>query len=302
MALDVAAAERAMDAKIAMPLGLDVTTAAEGILRIAVTSMSYAVKAVTTERGLDVGQFAMVVYGGAGPLHASAIAREIGIRHVIVPSSPGHFSAYGMLFGDLRYDYVRSCFHRLAAASFDELEKLYAGMETEGRDAIAQSAVAPKEIVVERAADMRYVGQEHAVTVELPAVHFQRQDRGAIKHQFDTLHAQRYGTSAPGEPAEIVSLRMTVTGMMNKPPRPTVAEGDATPSPGAVRRVKDVYFHGHGFVPTTVYARSALESGNRVAGPALVEEHASTTVVAPGDALVVDAFGNLVIAIGSDRQ
>ena len=122
MKLDVVAAERAMKTRIAEPLGIDVMEAAEGILRIAVTAMSYAVKGVTTERGLDAGKFTMIVYGGAGPLHAAAIAREIGIRRVLIPLSPGHFSAYGMLFSDLRRDYVRSCFQKLASAPFDVIE------------------------------------------------------------------------------------------------------------------------------------------------------------------------------------
>ena len=124
MPLDREAATRAMQ-NVAAPLGLDPVKMADGILRIAVTSMSHAVKAVTTERGLDAGAFTMVVYGGAGPLHASAIAREIGIRRVLIPFSPGHFSAYGMLFSDLRYDYVRSLFRRLDEVSFEELEAIY---------------------------------------------------------------------------------------------------------------------------------------------------------------------------------
>ena len=160
MKLDVAAARRAMQEKLATPLGLDITQAADGILRIAVTAMSYAVKAVTTERGLDAGSFLMVVYGGAGPLHASAIAREIGIKQVLIPFAPGYFSAYGMLFSDLRYDYVRSCFRKLEEVSFEEIEELYSSMEEEGQDAISTSAIRPEAIVVERAADMRYVGQD----------------------------------------------------------------------------------------------------------------------------------------------
>src|SRR4029453_16106085 len=164
--LNLKAAERAMWEKIAEPLRMDALQAADGILRIAVTTMSYAVKAVTTERGLDVGGFTMAVYAGAGPLHASAIAREIGIRRVLIPYSPGYFSAYGMLFSDLRYDYVRSCFRRLATVDFAELEALYPAMEGEGTAAVEGSAVRPESIVLERAADMRYVGQEHAVTVE----------------------------------------------------------------------------------------------------------------------------------------
>ena len=196
----------------------------------------------------------MVTYGGAGPLHASAIAREIGISRVLIPFSPGHFSAYGMLFSDLRYDYVRSCFRRLADASFDESEAFYDGMEREGRAAIDASAVRPEQISIERAADMRYVGQEHAVTVELPDAVFRARDRAAIKRHFDAVHEQRYGTSAPQEPAELVSLRATISGTMPKPPQLPVARGDATPGADAVRIEKPVYF-GDGFKPTKVYLR-----------------------------------------------
>ncbi|MGB9061562.1 MAG: hydantoinase/oxoprolinase family protein, partial [Pseudolabrys sp.] len=302
MKLDVAAARRAMQEKLATPLGLDITQAADGILRIAVTAMSYAVKAVTTERGLDAGSFLMVVYGGAGPLHASAIAREIGIKQVLIPYAPGYFSAYGMLFSDLRYDYVRSCFRKLEEVSFEEIEELYSSMEEEGQDAISTSAIRPEAIVIERAADMRYVGQEHAVTVELPSQFFEEKNRDAIKRRFDEVHAIRYGTSAPKEPADLVSLRTTVLGTMRKPPRHTVYEGKEQPPKEALRTTKDVFFRSHGFVSTPVFKRGELRSGNRVNGPALIEEHASTTVVQPGDVLTVDGLGNLQILIGSEHK
>src|SRR5262244_1774472 len=159
MQLDVAAAEAAL-ARLAKPLGMDVTAAADGILRIAATAMSYAVKGVTTERGFDAGDFVLVAYGGAGPLHAVDVAREIGMRTVIVPPAPGVFSAFGMLFSDLRYDFVRTSLMRLDDASFDHLEKVYGELEQQGRDAISAASVAPHRIVIKRAADMRYVGQE----------------------------------------------------------------------------------------------------------------------------------------------
>jgi N-methylhydantoinase A len=299
MPLDKEAA-RAAIANVATSLELDEVKMADGILRIAVTAMSHAVKAVTTERGLDAGSFTMVVYGGAGPLHASAIARELGIRRVLIPFSPGHFSAYGMLFSDLRYDYVRSCFRRLNEVSFAELEAIYAEMDKEGRAAIADSTVKPSEIKVSRAADMRYVGQEHAVTVDLPDNYFEQKDREGIKAHFDQVHAQRYGTSAPEEPADLVSLRLTVTGLMKKPSPRQVAEGARKPEKDALLRSKEVYFReSAGFVPTPVYKRTSLRRGNEIEGPALIEEHASTTVIAPGDRMTVDAFANLVIAIGS---
>jgi N-methylhydantoinase A len=149
---------------------------------------------------------------------------------------------------------------------------------------------------------MRYVGQEHAVTVDLPLSYFEKADRDGIKKHFDELHAVRYGTNAPLEPAELVSLRVTVSGVMLKPPRERIAGGDERPAAAALRGHKQVYFRAAGGrVQTPVYVRTELRAGNRISGPALIEEHASTTVLAPNDALVVDDFGNLDIAIGSDR-
>ena len=303
MRLHDAAAEAALRTDVAEPLGLDLTAAADGILRIAATAMSYAVKGVTTERGLDVGDFALVAYGGAGPLHAADVARELGIRRVIVPDAPGVFSASGMLFADLRHDFVRTWFVRLEQAPFDELERIYGEMEAQGRRAMAGTSVTPHAVIVKRAADMRYVGQEHAVTVDLPLPLFAAADRAGIKRCFDAMHELRYGTSAPDERAEIVSLRTTVTGVMGKPPRTTIKAGDATPVAAASTGARPVYFReAGGFVDTRTFARAALLAGNRIDGPALVEEHASTTVLGPDDALEVDALGNLVIAVAGRRS
>ena len=297
MALDVAAAEAAIADKIGTPLGLSTIEAAQGILRIGVTAMSHAVKAVTTERGLDASDFAMVAYGGAGPLHACNIAREIGIRKVIVPRSPGHFSAFGMLFSDLRYDYVRSRFTRLADADFADLEAVYAELEAEGLAEIEKVSVAPQRVVISRGADMRYVGQEHSVTVDLSTNLFANEDRAAIKERFDAVHDVRYGTCAPNERSEIVSLRVTVTGMLEKPILEEIDTGDTAPPAAADTGMRAVRF-GEDALDTATWNRAALLAGNRIDGPALIEEHASTTVLHPGDSLEVDPFGNLVISIG----
>lgn len=298
MKLDRAAAEQAIEEHVAKPLGLSLLDAADGIIRIAVTSMSYAVKGVTTERGLDAGSFVMAVYGGAGPLHASAIARELGIRKVLIPFAPGYFSAYGMLFSDLRYDYVKSCFKKLATAEFGEIEALYAAMEEQGRRELANSRNAYSRVDVVRYADMRYVGQEHAVTVELDRKLFDAQDRAAIKAAFDEVHLQRYGTSAPKEAAELVSVRATLIGRMTNP-EPGQFDKRSTGTVDAARaRVTKVHFHGKGLVDAPVYTRDLLLCDDRIEGPALIEERASTTVVQPGDRLTVDRFGNLNLDIG----
>jgi N-methylhydantoinase A len=299
MPLDLKAAEGAL-ARVAKPLGMDAIAVADGILRIAATAMSYAVKGVTTERGFDAGDFALVAYGGAGPLHAVEVAREIGIRKVIIPGAPGVFSAFGMLFSDLRYDYVRTFLTRLEEAPFDKIEALYTVLEDEGRAAIANASVKPQKVTIRRAVDMRYVGQEHAVTVEVPLTVFKKRDRDEIKRLFDAMHELRYGTSAPQERAEIVSLRSTVTGVMRKPSQATIREGQRKP-PAAASNGKRQVFFGTGFVPTPTLRRVELLAGNRINGPALIEEHASTTVLMPGDACEVDAYGNLVIAVGGAR-
>jgi N-methylhydantoinase A len=277
-----------------------VTAAADGVLRIAATAMSYAVKGVTTERGLDAGDFALVAYGGAGPLQAVQVAREIGIRKVIIPLAPGVFSAFGMLFSDLRYDFVRTALMRLDEAPFDRIEKIYRELEAQGREAIANTSVKPQKVVVKRAADMRYQGQEHAVTVDLPDAVFKRRDRKAIKRLFDEMHELRYGTSAPQENAEIVSLRATVTGLMKKPAPAKIRRGTAAVPKAAFTGKRRVYVGGS-FRLAPTYRRAALLAGNKISGPALIEEHASTTVLLSGDRCEVDAYGNLVIAVGRAR-
>ena len=299
MKLDVAAAERALQ-RVAKPLGMSVTEAADGILRIAATTMSYAVKGVTTERGLDAGDFVLVAYGGAGPLHAVAVAREIGIRNVIVPGAPGVFSAFGMLFSDLRYDYVRTHLMQLSDAPFNEIEAVFRDLEKQGRAAIAATSVRLHQIVVKRALDMRYVGQEHPVTVDLPMSVFKKQDRKAIKKYFDDDHMQRYGTSAPDERAEIVSLRTTVTGLMKKPPQEKIRKGGSAPPKAAFTGKRPVSFGGR-FRDAPTYRRAELLAGNKISGPALIEEHASTTVLMPGDRMAVDAYGNLVIKVAGAK-
>ena len=298
MRLDVGGVERALAVRVADPLGLDLTAAADGILRIATTKMSHMVRWVTTERGLDAADFTLVAYGGAGPLHAAMVARELRIAKVVIPRAPGHFSAYGMLVADLRRDFVRTWFTPLAEASFPAMEEIYAEMERLGRAAVRRSEVAVAGITVQRSADMRYVGQEHAVTVELAAELFQAEDREGIKRRFDAVHETRYGYSAPGERAEIVSLRSAIAGLMRKPAFEPIAAGAADPPASAVRGSRAVFFAEAGRrVDTPIYERAALLADNRIAGPALIEEYASTTVVHPGDVVTVDAFGDLVIEI-----
>jgi N-methylhydantoinase A len=299
MKLDKRAASDAMREKIGLPLGMTDIEAAAGILRIAAAAMSHAVKGVTTDRGLDPGAFpTLFAYGGAGPLHASMVARELRIPQVVIPTAPGHFSAFGMLLSDFRRDLVQSRFVRLADVNLEDLKRWFADLESLGTSAVADAKLDVRRVVIARSLDMRYVGQEHAVTVDVPLSSFSKGGKEAIRRHFDELHEERYGRGSPEEPVEIVSIRSAVTGVMKHPRLAEIARGKPAPSKEAMTGERRVFFGGKGWTKCRTYKRSELRAGNQIAGPALIEEHASTTVLEPGDAMKVDAHGNLVISIG----
>jgi N-methylhydantoinase A len=298
MRLDLESAQNALRQHIAEPLGMSLEEAAEGIIRIAASTMSSVVKRVTTERGLDARDFPMVAFGGAGPLHAVLVARELQMPKVIIPNAPGHFSAYGMLVADLRRDYVKTRFLPLEQLDFDLVNNLCSEMEHQGQAEIRQAAVRVGDIHIERALDMRYVGQEHAVTVEIPTQVFDQGNKAEIKRLFDAVHLQRYGYSSDAEKAEIVSIRTSVVGQMPKPVLATLPPGSMQPKDAATTR--PIYFSAEvGWQDAPVYQRDRLQAGNRIEGPCLIEEYASTTVVMPGDRVDVDRFGNLIIEVNN---
>jgi N-methylhydantoinase A len=300
MTLDEAAARAAVATDVAEPLGMDLTAAADGIVRIAVTAMSHIVRRAAAARGFEAADLVLIAYGGAGPLHAVEIARELGIRRVIIPNAPGVFSAAGMLHADLRYDGVRTWPVRLDDVSFDDFNRLYDEMEDAGRRTIA-ATVTPEEVTVSRAADMRPAGQERTITVALPMEAFEDRDRDAIRRRFDETHLARRGAAAPAGRVEIVNLRTAVTGIMAKPVFAEITRGSVALPKAARTGARQVWFEGHGFVDTRTFARDALVAGNRIKGPALIEELGSATLLAPGDALEVDRFGHLGIAIGKRK-
>lgn len=296
MKLDVERARTAIEQHVARPLGMSVEAAADGIIRIAASSMANVVKRVTTERGLDARDFPIIAIGGAGPLHAVLIARELRIAQVIIPNAPGHFSAYGMLVANLRRDFVQTMFTGLDRIDFDTMEALHADMEAQGKADMGQDDRQLQGITITRSADMRYVGQEHAVTVELPPRVYESRDLAVLKEYFDAEHLKRYGFSSPEQSADIVSIRSSVAGIM---PKPDLQPVD-TRAPGTGLQPiahHPVYFGADGFTDTPVYSRETLRAGDRITGPALIEETATTTVLTPGDELSVDRLGNLIIDV-----
>lgn len=301
MSLDGRAAKNAVDLQVAGPLGLTVERAASGMIAIAVASMANAVRAVTTERGLDPRDFTLVAYGGGGPPHAVAVARELSVGRVIIPVSPAHFSAFGMLLADVRRDYVQTHFQLWADMSMDELEVMYRELEQEGVRELEAIGIPANQTVFERAADMRYVGQEHAVAVSTPANVGSEEARQSIKAAFDQAHELRFSHSAPEEPAQLVSLRVSVIGHMSKPTLPRVPQGTATPPTEARRASRPaIVDESERATDCPVFDRMLLLAGNIIDGPAIIEEPASSTFMGSGDRATVNEYGHLVIDLGAE--
>jgi N-methylhydantoinase A len=297
MRLDRNMAETVLRERLAVPLGVNLERAASGMLQVATSAMANVVRHVTLERGLDPRDFTLVAYGGGGPLQAASVAKELSIRTVVIPQAPGHFSALGMLMADLRRDYVQTLFARLDDLEMYELEDHFRKLEAEGRQDLERSGIAADRIVFERAADMRYIGQEHAVAVRMPANVADETARKEVKRLFDEAHEQRYSHSAPEESADMVSLRVSAIGRLGKPRFSKIPQGEPTPPRAALRSTRSVIFDGHGEVKAAVFDRTKLLQGNVINGPAIIEEAASTTVVEPGDTVTVNAYGHLVMQL-----
>jgi N-methylhydantoinase A len=275
IALDEAAAAGAIDALGARLHGLDRLRLAEGIVQIAVARMVSAIKEISIARGFDPRDFALLAYGGAGPMHAALIAAELEIPRVIVPPGPGNFSALGSLISDLRHDHVRTRLLDLRRASFADVTATFGEMEGEARARLAGEGIAPDDMTTQRTLGMRYIGQSWELAVRVPD---SLESIAALEALFRRAHERRYGFQHEG-PAEVVTFRLTAIGRVAKPSLPTVG-ADGTLD-GAIIERRDVYFDG-AWVAVPVYARERLAADVAFAGPALVEEMGAVTVVPPG--------------------
>ena len=221
---------------------------------------------------------------------------------------PGHFSAYGMLLTSLRRDYAYTHIMRLAEADLGKLEEECRRMEAEGHAALRGMPVVLKNVRSIRTADMRYAGQEHTVTVPLPADLTAPCTGGTIKQSFDTAHSQQFSHAAPDQEAELVTIRVAVLGELHKPELTRIAKGGAKPPESTRRGSRKVLYAGEqARVDAIVYDRKHLLAGNVIKGPAVIDEHASTTVIGPHERLQVNEFGHLVIEVryeqsGSERS
>ncbi len=293
MALDRAAATKQMEDRIAKPLKISTDEAARAIVQIAIAKMSLAVREVSVEKGYDPRDFVLVASGGGGPPHAVAIARELFIPTVIVPRFPGHFSALGMLMADERHDLVRTYLAELGVADFDRIRTTAADMIEEAYRLLGRRDGVNCQILF----DLRYVGQEFTLPVPVTPEQLAKSDRKAIRQSFDDLHEQRYAHHATDEMVELINIRLVALGQRSKLALPEMAkEGTLAP-----RETRKVVFDKGGAVDCPVYDRLKLKPGDKVKGPAVVSEYASTTLIHPEDSFSVANTGELIITVGQAK-
>ena len=295
--LDRSRAEAVVEREVAAPLSVDLFAAAAGVFRVATSQIAEAIRTVTTERGSDPRDYALVAFGGGGPLHAAAVARELGIGRIVVPRHPGLFSARGIATADFAHDYIQSILRPVADM---RLEEAIAGMETLLRRAAADldAEGIPSDCrELSHAFDLRYVGQTTEITVPVQGgAELLQEGFRAVAARFHRLHERLYSYSVPEEPVELVNLRLHAVGRVGTLPLPAMASEASGAKPVGERAV--LLPAGGGLRPVPVYRRDRLAPGDSIAGPALVEEPSSTTVVLEFMTAEVDNFGNLVL--GSD--
>lgn len=264
---------RAAIAALAERIGLSVEETAAGIVRIVDAQMAKVLRIVTVERGLDPREFAMVAFGGNGPLHGCALAEELGIRRVIVPRDPGVFSAHGLLVADLRANFVRPVLRETGEVNGDMLDALFDELEREGRSALHEQGAQERGMRFAREYDARYRGQSFELDVEHEG------DTAAIARRFHEKHERRYGYSVAGEAVELVNARLTAIGRLA--PLRIAEQAAHTGSSPAQTGERDVWMGG-AFVTTPVFARDRLALHAVIAGPALIEQYDTCTYVPPG--------------------
>jgi N-methylhydantoinase A len=284
--IDLAAAERAVLTDVAEPFGLSVQDAAARIVEVVNSNMAQALRIVSVERGHDPREFSLIAFGGAGPVHAVALAEELGIPEVIIPPAPGAFSALGLVATDLKRYYARTLYADLGQVDPVRVADGFAAMEAAGAAMLEAASVPAGRRGLIRFADVRYRRQAYELTLPVEAGPVTRAMLDRLAAAFHEKHEQTYGHANPAEAVQLVNLRLTAVGRL---PDLTLAQvGD----PATARvRTREVWFAASGAVPADVHWRNGLASGAAIAGPAIIEALDSTTVVPPGWAARIDDLG-----------
>jgi N-methylhydantoinase A len=293
MRLEASKARAAIMTKVARPLGLDLIAAAEGIVRIIDVKMQEAIKAISTMRGHDLRDFMLLAFGGAGPLHAGRICRELNMAGVIVPLYPGVFSAIGLLMSDVTHDYICSKLAPLTEVTPEEVNRMFDQLTAQALAELRGDGFAPDRIRIERALDMRYAGQGYEIAVPCPTEPLRPSDLKELRMCFDQQHQSAFGHMAPEEPVEMVSYRVRGLGLLPPVETPKFARTGAALA-DARRGSRRVRFDG-AELECPIYQRDQIDVGANVAGPAILEQLDCTTVIRPGQIGRVDESKNLIV-------
>ncbi|WP_284165487.1 hydantoinase/oxoprolinase family protein [Frigidibacter sp. SD6-1] len=281
--------------RIGAPLGLSAEQAAEAVLTLGNIHMAGAIRMVSISVGADPRDFALFAFGGAGPLHATALARELAIPKVLIPARPGITNALGCVVADLRHDFVRTLNRPLDGADMDEVHAIWAAQEAEGRRLIGDERIEVRELRTEFTADMQFIGQTHLLRVRLPDG---APTREALQAAFERAYFDRFRVDLPTIRANLVNLNCSVIGE-----RPAIDLSTLIDPAGRRQTLTDartgtrpVWFGG--WVETPVYWRDHLPADARLTGPAIIEQMDTTIVIEPGDRVETDAEGNLIVTVG----
>jgi N-methylhydantoinase A len=275
--------------------GLGLTEAAAGILRIVNSSMAKILRIVSVERGHDPRKFTLNSFGGAGPMHACALAEELHISNVIVPINPGLFSALGLLTADFTYGLVKAIMKTANDVKLNDIETMFKKMQAEGMKVLESQKVKPSNMTFLRQLDMRYFGQGYELTVPVLAP-LTREEFDRVIESFHSKHEAVYGYAVRGENVELVNARLVAVGIVTKPRLTKQKLFEREPAAGALLTTRDVFFEKYeDSVKCPVYIREKLKPGNLISGPAVIEQYDATTVVYPDWKARVDIFGNLLM-------
>jgi N-methylhydantoinase A len=284
----------ALMAHVGARLGLDAEASAAAILRVANDKMAGAVRMVSLSRGHDPRDFALFAFGGAGPLHAVALARELGIPKVLIPARPGLTNALGCVVADLRHDFVRTVNQPLAALSEGLIEALFDAQIAAGRALLEREQVAVEEVVTVHRADMQFQGQSHILPV---AVASKSITLAELRTVFEAAYWQRFGVELPEIRPVLVNLHTAVIGRRKPVSLASISAANPAASLAEARRgTRPVWFDG-GWVETPIYPRDRLPPGAAFDGPAIVEQLDCTTVIEPGNRMGMDSIGNLIVEV-----
>jgi N-methylhydantoinase A len=288
---------RAAIEQLAASLSMDAMATAQGIISVVTANMARAIRVVSVQRGHDPRDYTLVAFGGAGPLHAARLAKELEIRRILVPRNPGILCAMGLLLTDLRADFAATRLHTLSTGALPDVADAFSTLRAQAEAWFGAEGIAPAAQRTTRTVDMRYAGQNYELSVPLPEGEIGPVTLDALAEGFATAHQRMYGFVADGDPVQLVTFRIEAAGVV--PKASFQAHPDVGPdASGAIAARRDVWLpEVAGFVSCPVYDRDKLQSGNRIAGPAIIEQMDATTVVLPDMVARVEPYLNLILEV-----